>query len=199
VSGKQTAEETIRTHFECSADLKRRTAETCTDDIWKAVALIATTFASGGKLLLCGNGGSAADCQHMAAELVSCLTRDFERPGLPAIALTTDSSFLTAYSNDFDFEGVFARQVQVLGRPGDVLLAISSSGSLPNVVRAVQQAHAGGLKVVTLTGEAGRLLELADIAIRVPDSRTTHIQETHLAIEHVICHLVERELPRNQA
>jgi D-sedoheptulose 7-phosphate isomerase len=135
----------------------------------------------------------------MAAELVSCLTRDFERPGLPAIALTTDSSLLTAYSNDFDFEGVFARQVQALGKPGDVLLAISTSGSSPNVMKAARQAHVGGLQVVTLTGETGRLLELADIAIRVPDHRTAHVQETHLAIEHVICHLVERELSaRNQ-
>ena len=106
-----------------------------------AADVITEAFRSGGKLLLCGNGGSAADCQHMAAEFVSRLTKDFERPGLPAIALTTDTSFLTAYTNDCGFEGVFARQVQALGRPGDVLLGISTSGNSANVIQAVEVAR----------------------------------------------------------
>src|SRR5438105_13433847 len=106
--------------------------------IARAASIITDAFRAGGKLLLCGNGGSAADCQHVAAEFVSRLTRDFDRPGLPAIALTTDTSFLTAYTNDVGFDGVFARQVQALGKPGDVLLAISTSGTSANVLRAVE-------------------------------------------------------------
>ena len=193
-NARKAAEETIRAHLARSADLKQQTADACAGDIWKAAQLIAAAFVGGGKLLLCGNGGSAADCQHMAAELTNRLTSDFVRPGLPAIALTTDSSFLTAYANDFDFGGVFARQVQALGRPRDALLAISTSGSSRNVVEAVRQARASGLKVVALTGAGGTLADLADVAVRVPHTNTAHIQETHLAIEHVICHLVERQV-----
>lgn len=194
MADQRAAETVIRAHFAASAELKRRTADVCAAEICAAARLIAATFRSGGKLLLCGNGGSAADCQHMAAELVSRLTLDFERPGLPAIALTTDTSCLTAYANDFAFDGVFARQVQALGRPGDTLFGISTSGSSRNVVQAVQQAKTGGLTVVTLTGEKGEVAGMSDVAIRVPATVTAHIQETHLAVEHVICHLVEREL-----
>lgn len=188
------AKDVIREHLRRSADVKLRTAESCADDIERAATLIANAFKAGGKLLICGNGGSAADAQHMAAELVSRLTLDFERPGLPAIALTTDSSILTAYANDFDFEGVFARQVQALGRAGDVLIGISTSGSSRNIVSAVQQARSAGLQVVTLTGQRGSLPDLADVAVRVPEASTAHIQEAHLAIEHLICHLVERSV-----
>jgi D-sedoheptulose 7-phosphate isomerase len=156
--------------------------------------VIVQAFRAGGKLLLCGNGGSAADCQHMAAEFVSRLTKTFERPGLPAIALTTDSSFLTAYANDCGFDGVFERQVQALGQPGDVVLGISTSGNSPNVVRAVRRARAAGLRSIALTGDGGLLGSLADVAIAVPSTDTQHIQEAHLAIEHLICWLVEREL-----
>jgi len=188
----RSAQDVIREHFARSAEVKLRTAESCAADIERAAGLIAETFRSGGKLLICGNGGSAADSQHMAAELVGRLTRDVERPGLPAIALTTDTSILTAYANDFDFDGVFARQVQALGRPGDVLIGISTSGSSRNVIRAAEQAKSAGMRVVTLTGDTGRLPELADVAIRVPAERTAFVQEAHLAIEHVLCHLVER-------
>src|SRR5438105_1477990 len=128
----------VRSHLEESSDVTRRAAAHCAPAVATAAHLIAETFAAGGKVLLCGNGGSAADCQHVAAELVSRLTRDFDRPGLPAIALTTDTSFLTAYTNDVGFDGVFARQVQALGKPGDVLLAISTSGTSANVLRAVE-------------------------------------------------------------
>lgn len=186
--------ETIRQHLTAGAETYRRVVEACTPAILDAAALMAAAFAGGGKLLICGNGGSAADSQHMAAELVSRLTRDFDRPGLPALALTTDTSILTAYANDVDFEGVFARQVQALGRPGDVLLAISTSGGSGNVLHAARQARGGGLSVIGLMGADGALAELVDVAIRVPDATTAHVQEAHLAIEHLLCHLVERRL-----
>jgi D-sedoheptulose 7-phosphate isomerase len=156
--------------------------------------MISDCFRTGGKLLLCGNGGSAADCQHMAAEFVSRLSTEFERPGLPAIALTTDSSFLTAYANDSGFEGVFERQVQALGKSEDVLIAISTSGNSKNVVRAVERASEMGLKSIGLLGSEGRLSGQCDVAIAVPDPSTQHIQEAHLAIEHVLCELVEIQL-----
>src|SRR2546422_10375369 len=186
--------ETTRAYLRESADIKRRTGEECEDAILAAADLIAQTFRAGAKVLLCGNGGSAADCQHMATEFVSRLTKSFERPGLPAIALTTDTSFLTAFANDCGFDGVFERQVQALGRPGDVLIAISTSGNSPNVVRAVRWARAAGLRSVVLTGAQGHLAGLADVAISVPSTNTQHIQEAHLAIEHLICWLVERDL-----
>jgi len=164
--------------------------------IASAGELIAEMFRSGGKLLLCGNGGSAADCQHMAAELTSRLTRDFDRPALPAIALTTDTSFITAYANDVDFAGVFKRQVEALGRPGDALLAISTSGESPNIIAASEEARRRGLKTIALVGRGGKLAAIADIAIMVPSEKTGHIQEAHLAIEHVICSIVEEILFR---
>jgi D-sedoheptulose 7-phosphate isomerase len=185
---------TVRSYLAESAEIKRLTADACADAIATAAEVITDAFRSGGKLLICGNGGSAADCQHMAAEFVSRLTKDLERPGLPAIALTTDTSFLTAYANDCGFEGIFTRQVQALGRPGDVLIGISTSGNSPNVIRAVDLAHATGLRTVALTGSGGRLARVADVAISVPSEDTQHIQETHLAIEHLLCMLVERAL-----
>jgi len=185
---------TVRSYLAESAEIKRLTADACADAIVTAAEVITDAFRSGGKLLICGNGGSAADCQHMATEFVSRLTKDFERPGLPAIALTTDTSFLTAYANDCGFEGIFTRQVQALGRPGDVLIGISTSGNSPNVIRAVDLAHATGLRTVALTGSGGRLAKVADVAISVPSEDSQHIQETHLAIEHLLCMLVERAL-----
>ncbi len=177
-----------------SAAVSHDVAERCLDSIVAAAQLIVTAFRGEGKLLLCGNGGSAADCQHMAGELVNRLTADFPRPALPAIALTTDTSVLTALANDSGFEGVFERQVQALGRPGDVLLGISTSGSSTNVVRAVTAARAIGIRTVVLTGAQGRLKELVDIAIVVPSDSTQHIQEAHLTIEHLLCYLIERDL-----
>jgi D-sedoheptulose 7-phosphate isomerase len=185
---------TARDYLRESADTKLRTAEACDDAILAAADLIAQAFRGAGKVLICGNGGSAADCQHMAAEFVSRLTKTFERPGLPAIALTTDSSFLTAYANDCGFDGIFERQVEALGRPGDVLIGISTSGNSPNVVRAVRRARIDGLRTVVLTGAQGQLAGLADVAISVPSADTQHIQEAHLAIEHLICWFVERDL-----
>ena len=186
------AADAIQEHLRRSADAKLRTASACAPVIEQAAVLIASSFKAGGKLLICGNGGSAADAQHFAAEFVCRLTSDFERPGLPALGLTTDTSVLTAYANDYAFEGVFARQVQALGKRGDVLFGISTSGSSRNVVAAVAEARRVGMSVVTLTGNRGVLPEQADVAIAVPESVTAHIQEVHLAIEHIICHLVER-------
>jgi len=188
---------TARAYLHESAEIKRRTAEDCAETILAGADLIAEAFRSGGKLLLCGNGGSAADCQHMAAEFVSRLTKDFERPGLPAIALTTDTSFLTAFANDCGFDGLFERQVQALSRPGDVLIGISTSGNSPNVIRAVRYARTAGVRSIVLTGAGGQLAGLADVAILVPSTDTQHIQETHLAIEHLICWFVERALYRS--
>lgn len=176
------------------AELAERTAQTCRGDIVRAAALIARCFRRGGKSLLCGNGGSAADCQHMAAEFVGRLTKTLDRPGLPAIALTTDTSLLTAQANDAGFEGVFERQVRALGRRGDVLIAISTSGESANLLRAAAAARRNGLLVMTLTGATGRLRKQATVAVAVPASDTQHIQELHIAIEHIICGLVEQEM-----
>lgn len=177
-----------------SIKVKQAVLSCCRDDVMRASTLIADAFRRGNKLLLCGNGGSAADCQHVAAEFVSRLTKDFQRPALPAIALTTDSSFITAYANDCGYDGVFARQVEALGTAGDVLLGISTSGSSKNVVAAFKEASARKMESIALIGEGGVLKEAATVCISVPSKNTQHIQESHLAIEHVICEVVERSL-----
>lgn len=184
----------VSAHLVRGADVMRRAAESCAPGIEAAAARIAAAFRAGGKVLLCGNGGSAADCQHMAAEFVSRLVRDRDRPALPAIALTTDTSFLTAFTNDVGFDAVFSRQVEALGRRGDVLIGLSTSGNSSNVVRAIETARAAGMVTVGLTGQGGRIASLVDVAIAVPSTDTQHVQETHLAIEHAICELVERAL-----
>lgn len=184
----------VEDHLRTSAEVKLATLEQERQAIVNAARLIAAAFRDGGKLLLCGNGGSAADCQHLAAELVSLLSKEYPRPGLPAIALTTDSSILTAYANDFGFDGVFSRQVEALGRPGDVLIGITTSGGSVNVVRALETAATQGLRTIALTGQAGLRGTTADLVIRVPHTSTMYIQETHLAIEHLLCGMVERLL-----
>jgi phosphoheptose isomerase len=181
----------IETHLLQSAEVKRQTAVSCARSIAEAAEVIAGAFLSGGKLLLCGNGGSAADCQHMAAELVSRFSKDLERRALPAIALTTDTSFLTAFGNDFGFEGIFERQVKALGKAEDVLIGISTSGNSPNVIRAVETAKKRNIRTIALTGNDGRLAAMADVAIAVPSADTQYIQEAHLAVEHILCELVE--------
>jgi len=148
---------------------------------------------AGGKVMFCGNGGSAADAQHLAAELAG--RYELDRPGLAGLALTTDTSALTAIGNDFGFERVFARQVEALGRPGDVLYAISTSGNSPNVVAAVETARRLGIKTVAVTGAGGgRLKELCDLALSVPATKANHIQELHIALGHLLCGLAERAL-----
>jgi D-sedoheptulose 7-phosphate isomerase len=189
------ARERARSYLRTSAGLLLGVEAGCVDDIAAAAVRLVASFRAGGKLLICGNGGSAADAQHLATEFVSTLTLDHPRPSIPALALTTDTSLLTAVANDFGLEGVFARQVESLGRPGDVLLGISTSGNSANVLRAAERARAGGLVVIGLTGQGGgRLAPLCNVAILVPSTVTAHIQESHLAIEQLIALLVEREL-----
>jgi D-sedoheptulose 7-phosphate isomerase len=186
--------EQLQAHAATTAALLRRVGAECDGQVGVAVALIAACLRSGGKLLICGNGGSAADSQHVAAELTSRLTSDFIRPGIAAIALTTDTSFLTAYGNDFGFAGVFERQLEALGRPGDALLAISTSGGSENVRLAVRAARRLGVRSVALVGEGGLIASEADAAIVIPSRVTAHVQEAMLAVEHVLCHAIEREL-----
>ena len=193
ISIEQQAER-ARARLMVSAEVTKRTAEVCMDSIVAAADMIAASFREGGKLLLCGNGGSAADCQHFATELVSIMEQKFQRPGLSAIALTTDTSFLTAFSNDFGYERVFERQVQAHGRPGDVLVGISTSGNSASVLCAVEAAKGLGMKTIGLTGNGGRLASIADVAIAIPSSNNQQIQETHLIVEHSLCDLVECHL-----
>jgi phosphoheptose isomerase len=167
----------------------------CLPEIEAAAGILVGTLRGGRKFLICGNGGSAADAQHLATEFVSTLTVDHPRPSIPAIALTTDTSLLTAVANDFGVEGMFARQVESLGAEGDALIAISTSGSSANVIRAAETARARAIRVIALTGEGGgKLAPAADVAIRVPSTVTAHIQEAHLAIEQLLALLVEEEL-----
>lgn len=158
-----------------------------------AADLVTQAFRSGGKLLLFGNGGSAADAQHIAAEFVNRFR--IERPGLPAIALTTDSSILTSIGNDSDFIEIFARQVKTLGSEGDVVIAISTSGTSPNVIRGVEAAKEVPLHVIGFAGrDGGKLASLCDISLVVPSDSVSHIQETHITVGHVICELVDQKL-----
>jgi D-sedoheptulose 7-phosphate isomerase len=178
-----------------SAALKLRVAETQGPIIQAMLECIWESMQQGGKLLLCGNGGSAADAQHLATE---CMVRlEAERPPLPAIALTTDTSLLTAAGNDQGFETIFARQVAGLGRPGDVLLAISTSGNSLNVVRAVEAAQQRGLHTLGLLGkDGGRLKDMVHIALVVPSSNTQRIQEVHITVGHILCGALERRILR---
>jgi D-sedoheptulose 7-phosphate isomerase len=170
-----------------------QTAETLAPEIAAAAQLIAEAIRSGRKALICGNGGSAADSQHMAAELVGRFQK--ERPAWPAIALSTDTSILTSVGNDYGFDSVFARQVQALGAPGDVLIGISTSGNSPNVLAAFETAAARGLACVALTGQGGgKLAGLARHTLAVPATVTARIQEAHAVIIHLICEIVESSL-----
>lgn len=178
-----------------SSETKLKILESCKDDILKAVDLIADSYRRGHKMLLCGNGGSAADCQHIATEMMIRLSHQIERPALPAIALTTDTSNLTAGGNDIGFENVFSRNVEGLGSEDDVLLVISTSGNSGNVVKAVNTARGKMMKVIGfLGGEGGKLKELVDLAIIIPSGNTQRIQEGHITVAHIICELVEEEL-----
>jgi len=173
-----------------SAAVKERTAEVCAHQIATASSIIVETYRWGRKVLLCGNGGSAADAQHIAGELVAKLGR--ERPALAAIALTGNSSLLTALVNDGDQERVFARQVEALGQRGDVLIAISTSGNSPNVNRAACVARDKGLNIIALTGKnGGELVSYANVSIIIPSENTQRIQEGHITVGHILCDLVE--------
>lgn len=172
------------------ADLRLKVAGNCGRRIVEAALLISDCLAAGGKLLLFGNGGSAADAQHLAAEFVGRFV--VERAGLAAIALTTDSSILTAVANDYGFERVFARQIEALAQPGDVTIGISTSGNSANVLAAMKQAANQNLKTIGLVGKDGGLLARAsDVSVIVPSANTARIQECHIAIGHIWCELVE--------
>jgi D-sedoheptulose 7-phosphate isomerase len=175
------------------AVLRNKVGLECGNTIVEAASALAACLAAGGKVLLFGNGGSAADAQHLAAEFVGRFVR--ERRALPAIAFTTDSSILTAVGNDYGFDRVFARQIEAFGSPGDVAIGITTSGNSPNVIIALKAARASGLKTVGLAGrDGGALKALVDFPIIVPSSITARIQECHLAIEHLLCELVEEEM-----
>jgi D-sedoheptulose 7-phosphate isomerase len=189
-------EQRIQQHFIDSADLKYQAAQSLSKPIAAAVQAILACVTSGGKVLACGNGGSAADAQHFSAEFVGRFER--ERPELGAIALTTDSSILTAIGNDYDFSRIFSKQVRGLGQAGDVLLAMSTSGNSANILAAIDAAHEREMTVVALTGrgggKVGNLLRETDVHVCVPHDRTARIQEVHLLVLHCICDGVDTQL-----
>jgi D-sedoheptulose 7-phosphate isomerase len=193
-------EQRIQQHFIESADLKFQSAQSLSRPISEAAQAAVACVTSGGKVLACGNGGSAADAQHFAAEFVGRYER--ERPELAAIALTTDSSILTAIANDYDFTSIFSKQVRALGQPGDILLAISTSGNSANVLAAIEAAHEKDMVVIGLSGRQGgnfaQALRDTDIHICVPHERTARIQEVHLLVLHCICDAVDAQLLGDQ-
>ena len=189
-------EQRIQQQFFDSADLKYAAAEILAKPISDAVNAVVGCITGGGKVLACGNGGSASDAQHFAAEFVGRFER--ERPGLAALALTTDTSILTAVGNDYDFNSIFSKQVQALGSPGDVLLAISTSGNSKNVLEALHAAHELGVRVIALTGNGGgkmaAMLKADDVHICVPHQQTARIQEVHLLALHCLCDAIDFQL-----
>ena len=185
----------IRAEFDKTlANFQRMSADADLQaQIVEAVTLCVQALRNGRKILFAGNGGSAADAQHWAGELVSRFY--YDRPGLPAIALTTDTSILTAIGNDYGYDYTFARQVEALGQDGDVFIAISTSGNSPNIIRAVDAAKARGVKVIGFTGQGGgKLAPLSDLCFQVPSSETPRIQEGHEFIGHLLCALIEQEM-----
>jgi D-sedoheptulose 7-phosphate isomerase len=193
-SSDQTAR--VKQHFEDSVRVKQASQQRLTPAIVQAAQAISLALDRGGKVLSCGNGGSAGDAQHFSSEMLNRF--EMERPGLPAVALTTDSSTLTSIANDYDFNRVFSRQVQALGTAGDILLAISTSGNSGNILEAVTAARSCGMRVVALSGRDGGklsgLLEDQDIEICVPADSTARIQEVHLLVIHCLCDLIDQHI-----
>ena len=183
----------IRNHFLDSIETKRNALEELIIPIKHAANCISDSLLNEGKILSCGNGGSAGDAQHFSAELLNRF--EIERPGLPAVALTTDSSTLTAIANDYEYDQIFSKQILALGTNRDVLLAISTSGNSSNIIKAVQAAHERDMQVLSLTGNKGgklaKLLKGDDIEIRVPSDRTARIQEIHLLVIHCLCDIID--------
>lgn len=178
-----------------SMDVQKKLLAGNAESILQAIHQMKRTIERDGKILLCGNGGSAADAQHIAAELVIRLKSSYDRPAIAAQSLTVDTSILTAGGNDYGFQFIFARQIEALGRRGDILVAISTSGNSENVIEAVNMAHEKGLYVVGLLGgDGGKLEKLVDLAIIVPSRNTARIQECHSLIGHIICEILEKEL-----
>jgi len=190
------AEGRVKEHFAESISTKQAAASQISADVARAGLLMSDALLNDGKILSCGNGGSAGDSQHFSSELLNRF--EMERPGLPAMALTTDSSTVTSIANDYSYEDIFGKQVRALGRDTDVLLAISTSGNSENVCRAISAAHERGMKVVALTGRDGgkmaKLLGDDDVEIRVPATRTARIQEVHLVVIHCLCDLIDTTL-----
>jgi len=186
----------VREHFAESIATKQAAVDVISESIAVAGQLMAQSLLDDGKILSCGNGGSAGDAQHFSSELLNRFER--ERPGLPAMALTTDASTITSISNDYAYEEIFSKQVRALGKPQDVLLGISTSGNSENVCRAITAAHERGMKVVALSGrDGGRMADMfeeGDVEIRVPAIRTARIQEVHLVCIHALCDLIDTAL-----
>jgi D-sedoheptulose 7-phosphate isomerase len=185
----------IETQLKESAETKLSILDKCSNEIEQAINAMTESVRAGGKILFCGNGGSAADAQHLATEFMIRLSHDLQRPAIPAIALTTDSSNLTAGGNDIGFENVFARNVEGLGSRGDVLIAISTSGNSANVVKAVEKAKEKEILVIGfLGGSGGKLKSLVDIPIVIPNENVQRIQEGHITVGHILCEATERIL-----
>jgi len=186
----------INHNFQESINTKQMAAETLAEPIARAAQSMTQCLLNGGKILSCGNGGSAGDAQHFSSEMLNRF--EMERPGLPAMALTTDSSTLTSIANDYSYDQIFSKQITALGQSGDILLAISTSGNSGNVNRAAQAAHERGMLVIALTGKQGGeltdLLALEDVEIRVPADSTARIQEVHLLVIHCLCDLIDHQL-----
>jgi D-sedoheptulose 7-phosphate isomerase len=185
----------IADSLKASSETKLHILEKCPAEISRAIDILLDTVRNGGKVMLCGNGGSAADAQHLAAEFIVRLSPRIKRKGLPAIALTTDTSVLTAGSNDFGYDSIFARSVEALGRKGDVLIGISTSGASESINLAFQKAHEMGITTIGFLGkDGGRSKDLVDLAIIIPSNDTQRIQEGHITIGHIIFQEVEDEL-----
>jgi D-sedoheptulose 7-phosphate isomerase len=186
----------VRDHFAESIATKQTSADAIAESIAAAGRVMSDALLADCKILSCGNGGSAADAQHFSSELLNRF--EMERPGLPAMALTTDASTVTSISNDYSYEEIFSKQVRALGKPGDVLLGISTSGNSENVIRAIDAAHERGMKVVAFSGrDGGRMADMfaeGDVEIRVPATRTARIQEVHLLVIHCLCDLIDTTL-----
>ena len=193
-------EQRIQQQFFDSADLKYAAAEVLTQPVGDAAQVLLNAITAGGKVLACGNGGSAGDAQHFAAEFVGRFER--ERPGLAAIALSTDTSIITAVGNDYAYDAIFSRQVRALGQPGDVLISITTSGNSSNVLAAIEAAHARDMVVIGLSGRNGgkmaKALRDTDVHICVPHERTARIQEVHILALHCICDAVDAQLLGDQ-
>jgi D-sedoheptulose 7-phosphate isomerase len=187
---------TIQAAFQASIETKQISENALVESIELASAMLNEALLGGHKILVCGNGGSASDAQHFSSELLNRYDRD--RPGLPAIALTTDSSTLTSIANDYDYRQIFSKQVTALGQPGDVLLAISTSGQSPNIVEAIQAANENEVLVIALTGKDGgamsQVLDENSVEIRVPSNVTARIQEVHILVIHILCELLDLQL-----
>ena len=188
--------EKIKALFKASIETKQTAAEAMVDDIARAVELLATAVKNGNKVLSCGNGGSAADAQHFSSEFINRFHHD--RDSIPAIALTTDSSTLTSIANDYSYDEIFSRQISSLGQPGDILLAISTSGNSGNVVKAMEIASKRGMHTIAFTGRDGgnmaKLIQGQDIELRVPSEITARIQEVHLLLIHILCARIDNRL-----